>query len=116
MKKDETYREIIFTEEFVQFLNQLDNKIKNKYDDAIVLLRGTYVLNTKFVKKIVGVDQLYELRISIGYNEYRSIIFSIDHDNIIQATKLILLNGFLKKGTKDYRKEIKNAINILKRL
>jgi hypothetical protein len=67
------------------------------------------------VKKLVGTD-LYEMRVSVGFNEYRSILFAIDHKNIIQAKKIVLLNGFLKKSSKDYDKQIKKAINILKNI
>jgi hypothetical protein len=31
----------------------------------------------------------------------------------MQATELVMLNGFLKKDKKDYDKQIKKAINIL---
>jgi hypothetical protein len=64
------------------------------------------------VKKLENTE-FYELRISTGHNEYRTIIFATDHENIMEAKSIILLNGFLKKGTKDYKKEIKKAINIL---
>lgn len=57
---------------------------------------------------------LYELRVSLGNNEYRTILFAIDASNVIEATKIILLNGFQKKSTKDYDKQIKRAIRILK--
>lgn len=56
------------------------------------------------------------MRVSIGTNEYRSVLFAIDHDNIIESTRIILLNGFLKKSTKDYKREIDKAENILNKL
>lgn len=46
-------------------------------------------------------------------NEYRTILFAIDKPNIIEATQIILLNGFLKKSNKDYRKQIEIAQTIL---
>jgi hypothetical protein len=77
-------------------------------------LEEVYVLSRKFVKKIVSTkESLYELRISVGFNEHRSILFSANHDNIIQATEIVVLNGFLKKSSKDYDKQIKKAMNIL---
>ena len=60
--------------------------------------------------------ELYEMRVSVGTNEYRTVLFAIDHDNIIQSTRIILLNGFLKKSEKDYRKQINIAEKILKDL
>ena len=81
------------------------------------VLETVYVLSKKFVKKIVEAEEgIYELRVSVGFNEYRTILFSIDHENIIEAKHVILLNGFLKKDKKDYKKQIKKAINILNRL
>lgn len=56
------------------------------------------------------------MRVSIGSNEYRTIIFALDHDNLIEATSIILLNAFLKKDKKDYRKQIKIAESILNAL
>jgi hypothetical protein len=57
------------------------------------------------------------MRVSVGTNEYRTILFSINHPNIIEATEIIVLNGFLKKSNNDYKKQIKKAekhIKILK--
>jgi Phage derived protein Gp49-like (DUF891). len=56
------------------------------------------------------------MRVSVGTNEYRTMLFSINHENIIQATEVILLNGFLKKSSKDYDKQIKKATKILEDL
>jgi len=108
-------RHILYTEEFNEFFGTLDERAQSKFEDNISVLKTVYVLSTKFVKRIVNTD-LYELRVSIGHNEYRSIIFAVDHDNVIQATKIILLNGFLKKSSKDYDKQIKKASNILNSL
>ena len=35
------------------------------------------------------------------------------NDNIIECEQIILLNGFVKKSTKDYKKEINKARQIL---
>lgn len=56
---------------------------------------------------------LYEMRVSVSSNEYRTILFAVDNDNIILSKKILLLNGFLKKSTKDYSKQIKIAKQIL---
>jgi len=115
MKEIEEIRKVIYTDEFDLFYSDLDDRTKEKYKQGIDILKTVYVLSTKFVKRIINTN-LYELRISAGYNEYRSIIFTIDHENVIQATKIILVNGFLKKSSKDYDKQIKKAINILKNI
>lgn len=71
------------------------------------------IIPIKFVKKLANSD-FYELRISTD-NEIRVIIFTFDNDNINQAQKVILLNGFIKKDTKDYYQHIEKAITILRK-
>jgi hypothetical protein len=115
MENNEEIRSVLYTDEFDLFYSELDDRTKEKYRQGIEILKTVYVLSTKIVKKIVNTD-LYELRISVGYNEYRSLFFCADHENVIQATQIILLNGFLKKSPKDYDKQIKRAIKILKEI
>lgn len=59
---------------------------------------------------------MYEMRVSVGNNEYRTIMFTMDNENMILATEITLLNAFLKKSTKDYQKQIKLAKNILNKI
>ncbi len=70
------------------------------------------VVHSNFVKKLQN-TQFYELRIKAG-NEYRVIIFAIDHLNFAECEKAICLNGFLKKSNKDYKKALSTAENLLK--
>ena len=115
--KNGIIRELIHTDEFDEYYNSLDERVKDKFSECLEILETVYVLSTKFVKRIVEVEAgIYELRVSIGFNEYRTILFSIDHENIIQAKQVLLLNGFLKKDSKDYKKQVKKAINIINRL
>ena len=115
--KIEKIRNVVYTDEFNEFYNTLSERVAEKLDEGIFYLQTIYVLSAKFVKKLEGTDEnLYELRTSVGHNEYRTILFSTDHDNIIQAKEIVLLNGFLKKDTKSYQKEIKKATNILNNL
>ena len=72
-------------------------------------------VSAKFIKHLEKTD-LYEMRVSIGTNEYRTVIFAVDDDNFIEAKNVILLNGFLKKSNKDYRKQIEIAEAILRKL
>ncbi|MDR3252429.1 MAG: type II toxin-antitoxin system RelE/ParE family toxin [Tannerella sp.] len=115
MEENKKLRELIYTDEFDRYYNSLDERTKRKFNECFTILREIRVISTKFIKVLVNTDRdLYELRVSVGFNEHRSILFSVDHDNIIQATKIVFLNSFLKKSSKDYDKEIKKAINILK--
>lgn len=65
------------------------------------------VVSTKFVKRLEG-TYFYEMRISVN-NEYRVILFTIDKENFIEAEQILLLNGSVKKSTKDYKKQISIA-------
>lgn len=106
-------RTIFRTEEFNEFYDSLADNVKEKVRYLLQIMTEIKVVNTKVVKKLVDTD-FYELRISVG-NEYRVILFTVDHENIVQADKLLLLNGFVKKSTNDYRKEIEKAQHILNR-
>lgn len=108
-------RKIYKTPEFEEFFNGLNNKTQIKFEYVIDIVTTVYNVSTKFVKKLESTD-LYELRVSLGSNEFRTILFAIDNDNFIEAKNIILLNGFKKKSTKDYKKEIKKAEAMLKQL
>ena len=110
----EAIRNILFSEEFELYYNNLESRIKEKYNYALNIIRTQRVVNKKFVKHLENTD-FYELRISVG-NEYRVILFTIDHENFIEAEQILLLNGFMKKSTKDYKKEIQKAEQILNSL
>ncbi|MCL1933659.1 MAG: type II toxin-antitoxin system RelE/ParE family toxin [Candidatus Azobacteroides sp.] len=115
--ENETIRELIHTNEFDEYFNSLDERTKDKFSECLEILETVYVISTKFAKRIIGADAgICEMRVSVGFNEYRTILFAVDHENLIQAKRVILLNGFLKKDTKDYKKQIKKAINILNNL
>ena len=88
---------------FKEFEQNANPHTREKLRYAISILETVYPVPTKFVKKLVGTD-FFELRVSV------------DNDNINLATNVILLNGFVKKSTKDYDKEITKAINILRSL
>lgn len=108
-------RTIFRTEEFEEFYNGLDGKIKGKFEYTFGVIQTIYALPVKYVKHLEGTD-LYEMRVSVGSNEYRTVLFAIDNRNVILSTKIILLCGFLKKSTKDYNKQIIKAMRILKDL
>lgn len=110
--RTEEIRTVYKTPEFDEFYALLPDKVQTKFKYVIDVITTVYNVSTKFVKHIEKTD-LYEMRVSIGSNEYRTILFAIDKSNVIESTKIILLNGFLKKSTKDYRKQIAIAQKIL---
>lgn len=110
--KDITIRCLIFTDEFNEFYNSLKEKEKEKVKYVMSIIRTQKVVSEKFAKKLENTD-FYEMRVSVSSKEYRTIIFSLNADNLIEATEVILLNSFLKKDTKDYKKALEKAVKIL---
>ena len=92
------------TPAFDSFYNSLNARAKKKVDYVFELIRTEKNVSAKFVKSLVNTD-FYEMRISVD-NEYRIILFAIDNDNFINANEIALLNGFIKKSTGDYDKQI----------
>lgn len=107
-------RYIIRSSEFDEFYQNLPVSAQQKILYALSVITEIRMVSTKLVKKLVGTD-FYELRISVD-NEYRVILFAIDHSNFIEAEQILLLNGFMKKSTKEYKKEIAKAQRILDNL
>jgi hypothetical protein len=104
-------RNLQFTDEFLEFINSSDTNVKTKIVYLFEVIKTQSVINSKIAKKLINTD-FYEIRIQVN-NEYRVIIFTIDHDDINQSKEILFLNGFMKKSTKDYDKQIKKAIKIV---
>ena len=107
-------RKIYESSEYEEFYNSLDDDAKEKVKYILQIITSEMVVNSKFVKKLVNTPY-YELRISLG-NEYRVILFTINEIAFIRATEVYLLNGFMKKSTKDYKKQLRIADRILEKL
>ena len=104
-------REILITPECLEFIENQNNRISTKFYQIIEVIGEVKIVHTNFVKKLINTD-FYELRIKAG-NEIRVIMFTIDHSNFAECTKVVCLNGFHKKSTKDYTKAIKKAERIV---
>ena len=96
---------MIRSAEFDEFYNSLPANVQNKVKYALNIIADVKVVNTKLVKKLVDTD-FYELRISVG-NEYRVILFTIDHENFIEAEQILLLNGFMKRSQRTIKRRYK---------
>lgn len=99
------------TPAFDSFYNSLNVRTKKKVDYVFEHIRIEKNVSAKFVKSLVNTD-FYEMRISVD-NEYRIILFAIDNENFTNANEIILLNGFIKKSTGDYDKQITIAQKIM---
>ena len=109
---NEDIRETFHSEEYDQYYNSLDEKIKEKYDYVESIIKTQYVVNKKFVKNLEGTE-FYEARVSVGTNEYRTIVFTIDSQSFMESKRVLFLNSFLKKDTKQYKSEIEIARQIM---
>ena len=109
---NEDIRETLHTLEYEEYYASLDEKTKAKFDYVESIIKTQYVVNKKFVKNLEGTE-LYEARVSVGTNEHRTIIFAIDSISFIESKRVLFLNSFLKKSTKQYKREVENARQIL---
>ncbi len=109
---NEDIRETFHSKEYDQYYACLDEKTKTKYDYVEMIIKTQYVVNKKFVKNLEG-SEFYEARVSVGSNEYRTIVFAIDSLSFIESKRVLFLNSFLKKDTKQYKGEIETARQIL---
>lgn len=70
---------------------------------VLKLIRETQNISTKYFKKLVNTDDIWEVRVRVGNNIFRLLGF-------IQGNELIILtNSFQKKTQKTPKKEIKLA-------
>jgi hypothetical protein len=111
---NERIREATYTKEFEEYYRQLPEKIKEKYDYVFEIMFTKYVVSTKFVKRLEKTE-FYEMRVSVGNNQYRTVLFAIDADNFMECKRMVMLNSFIEKTSKQYQAEIKKAKSILRK-
>ena len=76
-------RVVYKTPQFEAFYASLPVKVQTKFKYVIDVITTIYDVSTKFVKHLENTD-LYEMRVSVGNNEYRTILFAVDKSNIIE--------------------------------
>ena len=69
--EEKEIRNIIFSHEFEKYYDSIDEKVREKYDYALHIVRTQYLVSKKFVCALENAD-FYELRVSISSNEYRT--------------------------------------------
>ena len=87
--------------------------MRDKYDYVFEIMLTKYVVSNKFVKRLEKTE-FYEMRVSLGTNEYRTVLFAIDADNFMECKRMVMLNSFVEKSSKQYKAEIKKAERLLK--
>ena len=109
---NEDIRETFHSAEYDEYYASLDAKTKAKFDYVEAIIKTQYVVNKKFVKKLEE-SEFYEARVSVGSNEHRTIVFSIDAPSFMESKRVLFLNSFLKKSSKQYKGEVETARKIL---
>ena len=99
---NEDISETIHSVEYDENYANIDEKTKVKYDYVEMIIKTQYVVNKKFVKNLEDTE-FYEARVSVGNNEYRTIIFAVETLSFMESKRVLFLNSFLKKGTKQYK-------------
>lgn len=72
-RKAADIRTLFRTVEFEEFYNSLSDKVRGKFEYTFGLVQTVYALPVKHVKHLEGTD-LYEMRVLVGSNEYRTAI------------------------------------------
>lgn len=90
---------------FESFMASLSERVQEKIQYGLLLLKQQDRLSTKFIKK-VHEEGLFELRTEYESNIYR-VFFIFDEGKVV-----VLFNGFQKKTQKTPRAEIEKALRI----
>jgi phage-related protein len=81
------------------FFDSLNEKESKKVLWTLRLIRELVIVPKEYLKKLIGTQDIWEIRIQYGNNNFRILGF---YDN----NKLILTNGFVKKSQKTPAQEI----------
>lgn len=95
-----------FKDYFKEFKRTLSKDVLMKIYQVFIYIMSEDIIPVKFLKKIEGIKDLYEIRIEHNGNIYR-IFCCFDEGNLV-----ILFNAFQKKTQKTPTSEIERAIRI----
>ncbi len=98
--------EVVFLPDAVSFLEELDQKARDKVYYNIRKARE--VKDDEIFKKLT--EDIWEFRTLYGGNAYR--LFAFWDKSMPQATLVVATHGFHKKVQKTPKKEIKRAVQI----
>lgn len=98
---------IAYKKYFENFLLQQPTKVQDKIFKIIEAIETLERVPANYLKSLVGVKDLYEVRIQLGSNIWRVFCFFYE-DKLV-----ILLNGFQKKTQKTPKDEIIKAERLM---
>lgn len=104
-----TFKRIVieFEDHFQDFYETLDEKVQEKFDRLTDLMQDIKAPHAKQLKLLVNTEGIYEVMVTHNNNEYRVLGFFDGED---YGDIFVLLNGFIKKATKDYKQPIAKAL------
>ena len=105
-RRDYKWTKVPFKDYFKEFKRTLSKDVLMKIYQVFIYIMSEDIIPVKFLKKIEGVKDLYEIRIEHNGNIYR-IFCCFDEGNLV-----ILFNAFQKKTQKTPTSEIERAIRI----
>ena len=94
---------IAYKENFTEFYKTQENKVQEKIEYVLDLVRFERNVPKKFFKHLENTDGIYEVRVITTFKSIRILCF-FDKGNLV-----VLTNCFIKKTQKTPRKEIKHA-------
>ena len=99
---------ISYKKYFVDFYRAQEEKVQEKIEFVLDLVRFERQVPKKFFKALKNTDGIYEVRVITTFKSIRILCF-LDDGNLV-----VLVNCFVKKTQKTPRKEIKLAEKLKK--
>ena len=99
---------IAYKEYFTDFYKAQEDKVQEKIEYVLDLVRFERQVPKKFFKALENTDGIYEVRVITTFKSIRILCF-FDDGNLV-----VLVNCFVKKTQKTPRKEIKLAEKLKK--
>jgi len=99
---------IAYKEYFADFYKAQEDKVQEKIEYVLDLVRFERQVPKKFFKALENTDGIYEVRVITTFKSIRILCF-FDDGNLV-----VLANCFVKKTQKTPRKEIKLAEKLKK--
>ncbi|KAA3608772.1 MAG: type II toxin-antitoxin system RelE/ParE family toxin [Calditrichaeota bacterium] len=103
MRKIEFYRTENEDSPVERFLDSLNDKQAAKIAWVLRIVRDYERVSKEYFKKLVGTDDIWEIRIKFGRDIFRILCF------FAKGKIIVLTNGFVKKSQKTPVSEIKLA-------
>ncbi len=101
-------RVIVYKNYFLDFYKEQDNKVQEKIEYVLDLVRFEKRVPIKFLKFLENTDGIYEVKVVTTFRSIRILCF-FDKGKLV-----VLTNCFIKKSQKTPRKEIKLAEKLKK--